>query len=65
MPKKITLTAPHEHAGREYPVGAKLTLDDDSADWLISLGRAHEADAKADAKADPEKAPAKAAKAAK
>ena len=36
----ITLTAKHEHAGREYPPGATLTLDDDQADWLVSLGRA-------------------------
>jgi hypothetical protein len=42
MAKKIILDAPHEHAGREYPAGAKLTLDDDQADWLIGLGKAHE-----------------------
>lgn len=40
MAKHIKLTAKHEHAGREYPPGAKLTLDDDQADWLIALGRA-------------------------
>lgn len=61
MAKKITLTQPHEHAGRDYPPGAVLTLDDDQADWLISLGRAEDATLKA----DPEKAPAKPAKAGK
>lgn len=40
--KKIILDAPHEHAGREYPVGATLTLEADSADWLVALGKAHE-----------------------
>mgnify|MGYP001145756648 CR=1 FL=1 len=44
-----------------YPPGAVLTLDDDQADWLISLGRAEDATLKA----DPEKAPAKPAKAGK
>lgn len=35
--KKIELTAPHEHAGRNYPVGSELTLADDEADWLVAL----------------------------
>lgn len=38
--KTIQLLAPHEHAGREYPAGAKLTLPADSADWLVALGKA-------------------------
>lgn len=38
--KTIELTAPHEHAGRVYPPGAHLTLDDDQADWLIALKQA-------------------------
>lgn len=55
--KNIILDAPHEHAGRDYPAGAALTLDADSADWLIALGKAHEAEVKPD--------PAKPAKAGK
>lgn len=35
--KKIILLQPHTHAGREYPAGAELELDADSAAWLISL----------------------------
>lgn len=38
--KTIELTAPHEHAGRDYPAGSELTLDTDSADWLIALKKA-------------------------
>ena len=38
--KTIELTAPHEHAGRDYPIGSELTLDTDSADWLIALKKA-------------------------
>lgn len=59
MPKQITLTQPHEHAGRVYPVGATLTLDDDQADWLIGLKRAEEAAPKAAAEPAPAQAPAK------
>lgn len=43
--KNIVLKAPHRHAGRDYPVGAKLTLAADKADWLISIDRATEAPA--------------------
>jgi len=33
----------HIHAGREYPCGAIIRdMDADSADWLISIGRAEE-----------------------
>ena len=38
----IELLKPHTHAGRTYPVGARLTLDADSARWLIGLGAAEE-----------------------
>lgn len=41
--RRITLTASHTHAGRDYPPGATLTLPRDSADWLIALGRARDA----------------------
>lgn len=43
--KTVELKAPHRHAGRDYPVGAKLTLPADKADWLIGLGRADDASA--------------------
>ena len=41
----IELCAPHTHAGREYPAGARLDLalqelDVDSARWLVGLGKA-------------------------
>jgi len=36
----IELLKPHTHAGRTYPVGARLTLDADSARWLIDIGTA-------------------------
>lgn len=42
-PKTVKLKAPHTHAGRDYPVGAVITMDSDSADWLISLQRAEPA----------------------
>lgn len=43
--EEIELVEPHEHAGREYPVGARLNLalhglDHDSAVWLIGLKKA-------------------------
>jgi hypothetical protein len=38
----IELLKPHTHAGRDYPAGARLTLDADSAHWLISIGTAAE-----------------------
>ncbi|AKH37297.1 MULTISPECIES: DUF7210 family protein [Nitrosomonas] len=38
----IELLKPHTHAGRDYPAGARLTLDIDSARWLISIGTAEE-----------------------
>ncbi|KVW99514.1 DUF7210 family protein [Thiobacillus denitrificans] len=38
--KTIELIEPHEHAGRDYPAGSELTLDTDSADWLIALKKA-------------------------
>lgn len=38
--KTIELTAPHQDGGRDYPVGAELTLLDTDADWLIALKKA-------------------------
>lgn len=38
--KKIKLLKPHEHAGREYPTGAILSIPADAADWLIANGAA-------------------------
>lgn len=38
----IKLLKPHTHAGRDYPVDSVLTLREDSARWLISLGTATE-----------------------
>lgn len=35
--KSIKLLKPHEHAGREYPPGAELTLPIADADWLVAL----------------------------
>lgn len=50
--KIVTLNAPHEHDGREYPAGAELPpLDDATADWLIEIGKAS-ATASTRAKAD-------------
>lgn len=40
---RITLKAPHTHAGRKYPAGAKLSLEEHKAEWLIGLGVAEEA----------------------
>lgn len=42
----ITLLAPHQHAGRSYPAGARLALPAASAEWLIGLSRATRADAR-------------------
>lgn len=41
--KSIKLTKTHTHAGREYPPDAVLTMDADSADWLIGMGSAEPA----------------------
>ncbi|MDR2186861.1 MAG: hypothetical protein LBE62_02280 [Azonexus sp.] len=35
---EIILQRPHRHAGRNYPVGARLTLRADKAQWLIAKG---------------------------
>lgn len=35
---RVKLLKPHEHAGRDYPSGAVLTLPADSAAWLIAIG---------------------------
>lgn len=41
--KRINLLKPHTHAGRKYPAGAKLAMEDHKAEWLIGLGVAEEA----------------------
>lgn len=38
--KAVKLTKPHTHAGRDYPPNAVVTMDSDSADWLIAIGSA-------------------------
>ena len=38
--KHVKLLKPHTHAGRDYDPGAVLKLDEDAADWLISIGTA-------------------------
>ena len=45
--KTIKLLKPHTHARRHYPVGAVLTLDADSAEWLIAIQTAEAAPARA------------------
>lgn len=35
--KAIVLLKPHTHEGRDYDPGAKLTLTEQDADWLISI----------------------------
>lgn len=40
--KRIELLKPHTDNGRDYPAGAKLTLDKGAAEWLIALGVAQE-----------------------
>jgi len=34
---KIELLKPHTHAGKRYPPGERLDLDETSAKWLIDL----------------------------
>lgn len=34
----IELLRPHRHAGRDYPVGARLELRPDQAQWLTAIG---------------------------
>jgi len=36
-PMKIELLKPHTHAGKRYPPGERLDLDEASAKWLIDL----------------------------
>lgn len=38
--KTIELTAPHEHAGREYSAGDTIDVSDNDAAWLIWSGKA-------------------------
>ena len=40
---RINLLKPHTHAGRKYPAGAKLAMEEHKAEWLIGLGVAEEA----------------------
>lgn len=47
--EEIELLKPHEHAGREYPAGARLNLalhqlDLDAAAWLIGIAVAKQVD---------------------
>lgn len=54
--EEIELLEPHEHAGREYPAGARLNLalhrlDHDSAAWLIGIEKAVQVEPKAAAPA--------------
>ena len=35
---KIELLKPHTHAGKAYPPGAVIALDDDLARWLLDTG---------------------------
>lgn len=47
--EEIELLKPHEHAGREYPAGARLNLalhklDADAAVWLIGIEKAKQVD---------------------
>ncbi|MFC4161945.1 DUF7210 family protein [Chitinimonas lacunae] len=35
---RITLQRPHTHAGQSLSAGTELTLDDDTARWLINQG---------------------------
>lgn len=46
---RIELLQPHRHAGRDYPAGAKLSIADRKASWLIGIGVAKEAPAVAPA----------------
>ena len=59
---RINLLKPHTHAGRKYPAGAKLAMEDHKAEWLIGLGVAEEA-AEPAAEAAPAAAQHKTAKA--
>ena len=59
---RINLLKPHTHAGRKYPAGAKLAMEDHKAEWLIGLGVAEEA-AEPAAEAVPATAQHKTAKA--
>ena len=40
--EEIELLKPHTHAGREYPVGAKIKVSTQDADWLRGVGVAKE-----------------------
>lgn len=60
--KRINLLKPHTHAGRKYPAGAKLAMEEHKAEWLIGLGVAEEA-AEPAAEAVPATAQPKTAKA--
>ncbi len=35
---RIQLTAPHTHAGRQYPASAELDLPERKAQWLLGAG---------------------------
>lgn len=38
---QIILNHPHTHAGKSYPAGAPLDLDQRNAEWLVSIGVAN------------------------
>jgi hypothetical protein len=40
MKTPLQLTRPHTHAGKQYPVGDRIELDSDLAQWLVSVGSA-------------------------
>lgn len=40
--EEIELLKKHTHAGREYPVGAKIKVSTQDADWLRGVGVAKE-----------------------
>lgn len=38
--KTLVLKQPHWHAGTQHAAGDRLTLDDITADWLVTRGKA-------------------------
>jgi hypothetical protein len=56
---RVKLLKPHRHRGRDYPVGAEITLADHKAQWLVDIGTA----APSKDAAEPSKDAAKSAKA--
>jgi hypothetical protein len=48
----IELLKAHRHTGRDYQSGDALSLDDDLANWLISIGVAKRTSTKSESKPD-------------